>query len=245
MQMVGRSQPGAFLSASGLSVADCLRVASRLFTIGHSKHEFGRFLQLLRNAGGTVVADVRSSPFSRRLPHLNQRELCAALEREGIGYLFLGDQLGGRPHDLNLYDVEGRVDYWRVRRSESFRAGLDRLLCSFEQHIIAIMCAEEDPLDCHRGLMISAELVEQGICPRHLRGDGSTETTLQFEDRLLRSSDVCQGIPDGVLAIAIAPEERASLLAEAYRTQARRHAFRLPPGHSAGAIDGVEEFASE
>src|SRR3712207_3822448 len=87
----------------------------RLLSVGHSNQELGPFLDLLEQAGVTAVTDVRSQPYSRRRPHFNGPELAAALRSRGIVYVFLGDLLGGRPDDLQLYDEEERVDYERVR----------------------------------------------------------------------------------------------------------------------------------
>src|SRR5262245_24427385 len=102
------------------------RLSDPILTIGHSSHEPSRFLELLGRAEITVLADVRSSPYSQRLPQFNQPELQAALASSGIRYVFLGDSLGGRPGDVAVYDAEGRVDYWRVRKTARFLAGLDR-----------------------------------------------------------------------------------------------------------------------
>jgi uncharacterized protein (DUF488 family) len=199
----------------------------RLFSVGHSNHEMPRFIELLRGAGVTVVADVRSSPFSRRLPWFSRPELEAGLRDHGIAYDFLGDQLGGRPQALGLYDEDGRVDYEKVRETALFRQGLERLLRSLKRSTVAMLCSEEDPLDCHRGLMIAPALVERGVSPLHLRKDGGVETTAEMEARLLRESRVAEGIHDGLFAGLLTEEERRHFLAEAYQVMARKKAFRL------------------
>src|SRR5437868_7123062 len=100
----------------------------RLLSVGHSNHDWPSFLDLLRGAGVTAVADVRSSPYSRRLPEYNRGALEGALRANGLAYVYLGDLLGGRPADRDLYDPEGWADYARMRQTASFRRGLDRLL---------------------------------------------------------------------------------------------------------------------
>ncbi len=198
----------------------------RLLSVGHSNHDWPRFLDLLRGAGVTAVADVRSSPYSRRLPEYNRGALEAALRQSGIAYVFLGDQLGGRPADRDLYDPEGWADYARVRRTASFRRGLDRLLLGAEDYTVAMLCAEEDPLDCHRGLMIAPALAELGRPPLHLRKDGSLETTADMERRLLKLTGVGDGLLDGLFAAQLGEDERRTLLAEAYRARNRKIAYR-------------------
>jgi uncharacterized protein (DUF488 family) len=194
--------------------------AARVFSIGHSHHEAGAFVELLRRAGVDAIADVRSQPFSQRMPQFNRPELQQTLQASDIHYAFLGDTLGGRPQRPSLYDADGRVNYERVRATDSFKRGLEQLASAQEDYRVAMLCAEEDPLDCHRGLMITPALVQVGIYPLHLRGNGTSETTAEMEDRLLDLTQL-----GGLFALT--DEERQQSLAEAYRAWARKKAFRL------------------
>jgi uncharacterized protein (DUF488 family) len=196
-----------------------------LYSVGHSHLAWPEFLQLLQKAGITAVADVRSSPYSRRLPQYNREALRCALGEQDITYAFLGNLLGGRPADPALYDHDGRVDYEKVRRTAAFRRGLEHLLGASEDFTIAMLCAEGDPLDCHRGLMITPALRELGVSPMHLRGDGSRETTEDLERRLLQAAGL-DVLHDGLLAAALSEEDRRQDLAEAYRRMSRRKAHR-------------------
>jgi uncharacterized protein (DUF488 family) len=200
----------------------------RLYSVGHSHHELGRLVHLLGAAAVTAVADVRSSPYSRRLPQFNRPELEQGLKRHGISYVFLGDLLGGRPAEPDLYDGDGRVDYERVRQTAAFGRGLARLLEGAERFTVALLCSEEDPLDCHRGLMIAPALAERGTLTTHLRGDGTTETMAEMESRLLRETGVGKGLLDGLFADQLGADERRHMLGEAYRLMTRRKAYRLP-----------------
>ena len=215
--------------------------ATRLFSIGHSNHEPTRLWWLLQRAGVTAVADVRSSPFSQRYPQFNQAELEWGLRAHGIAYFSCGASLGGRPQQPSLYDADGRVDYERLRATPFFRCGLEELIRRLDQFTVAMLCAEEDPLDCHRGLMITPALVERGLAPVHLRGDGTVETTAALEERLLAATGVGAGLLDGLFAAMVSAEERAGLLAEAYRKMARRKAFRLRPEEDAESPEGYED----
>ena len=197
----------------------------RLLSVGHSNHDPAAFLELLRRGGAAIVADVRSSPFSRRLPHYNGPALEALLRQNQIAYLYLGDLLGGRPRDDALYDEEGRVDYERVRTTAAFALGLERLLRVAESGAVAMLCAEEDPLDCHRGLMITPALVERGIAPLHLRRSG-VETTDAMERRLLAETGQQRRLEPDLFTPAPDEEERRRVLADAYRMRARRKAYR-------------------
>jgi uncharacterized protein (DUF488 family) len=196
----------------------------RLFSVGHSNQELPQLVALLQRAGVTAVADVRSVPFSRRLRQFNKAELESALGEQGIAYLYLGDQLGGRPRSRDLYDADGRVNYERVRQTEAFRRGLELLLGSLDRHVTVMLCSEDDPLDCHRGLMITPALGERGICPRHLRKDGSVETTLEMEARLLRETKLACHLESSLFLPT--PEEVREVYAQAYRLMAKKKAFQ-------------------
>lgn len=199
---------------------------ARLVSVGHSNHDWLAFMSLLHRAGVTMIADVRSSPYSGRYPHFNRELLMHGLHAEGIAYHFFGDLLGGRPMQPSLYNEDGRVDYERVRRTAAFQRGLDQLTHALNGNTIAFLCSEEDPLDCHRGLMIAPALGERGFPPQHLRKDGSLETNEEMERRLLRVTGVGAGLLDGLFAATLTEEERRSMLAEAYRRMALRKAFR-------------------
>jgi uncharacterized protein (DUF488 family) len=200
----------------------------RLFSVGHSNHEVGDLLRLLRGAGVTAVADVRSSPYSRRRPQFNRGQFQSDLAQSGVEYVFLGDLLGGRPDDPGLYSAESWVDYEAVRATPEFRLGLDRLLGGLERFTVAMLCAEEDPLDCHRGLMITPALVERGCAPLHLRKGGWVETTEEMERRLLKEAGLDDAVGGGLFPLG--DDEHRRLVAEAYRLMNRKKAYRLPGG---------------
>jgi uncharacterized protein (DUF488 family) len=159
-----------------------------VFTIGHSNHSSERFLALLRGAGITAVADVRSIPRSRRWPHFSRARIEEWLAEAGIAYVFLGAELGGKPADPALLR-EGRPDYELMAAMPSFQAGLDRVLDGAGRYRIALMCAEREPLDCHRFLLVSRHLRERADI-RHILADGSIEPHESTENRLLRQTGV-------------------------------------------------------
>src|SRR5437868_5239845 len=96
-----------------------------IFSIGHSSMSYEEFVRSLRNASVTAVADVRSMPFSRRNPQFNRDTLRDELRIDGIAYVFLGEELGGRPKERE-YFCEGVADYEKMAKSSDFERGLRR-----------------------------------------------------------------------------------------------------------------------
>ncbi|MEW6283274.1 MAG: DUF488 domain-containing protein [Candidatus Eremiobacterota bacterium] len=156
-----------------------------VYTIGHSNHSLEGFVGLLQQHGVQAVADVRSQPYSRFHPQFNQQEIKAGLSGHGIAYSFLGRELGARSPDPSCYDEQGRVHYDRLAGTEDFQRGIRRVLRGRERFSIALMCAEREPLDCHRTLLVSQALAGLGVEVRHIHGDGSLETHPEVLRRLL------------------------------------------------------------
>lgn len=208
--------------ASHFSPESDPRNLKTLFTVGHSNWDFPEFTNLLKKAQVELLVDVRSNPRSSRFPQFSQPGLDALLAAEGISYLFLGDELGGRPDDPDAYRSDGLVDYKARRKSYAFRAGIDRLLKELETLNTALMCAEEDPLECHRFLMICPEIVALGIQPLHLRKGTGPERQEVLENRLLTSNGF-----SSVASNTLFPEAREEAMEKAYSLQAERAAFRV------------------
>jgi uncharacterized protein (DUF488 family) len=187
-------------------------------TVGHSNHPIDRFMSLLDRHGVTALADVRSTPHSRFNPQFNREALKASLAGAGIAYLWLGDALGGRAEDPALLE-DGRVRYDRVARTARFRDGLTRLALGAQSGRLALMCAERDPLHCHRMILVSRHLAEAGGDIRHILADGALETQAEAEDRLLARHGLAH---DDLL------RTRADRLDEAYARQAGQIAWRRP-----------------
>jgi uncharacterized protein (DUF488 family) len=186
-----------------------------VLTIGHSSHSIERFLELLHSAGVTAVADVRSAPYSRHVPQFNYDPVKTALRGAGVAYVHLGKELGGRPRDPSQYR-SGVVDYEAIAATPTFRSGLQRLLDGATTHRVALMCAEADPLECHRCLLIARALAARGVAVRHLLADGVTATQAEIENELLRRT---RRTDDDLFLT------RAERVAVAYREQAKRVGF--------------------
>jgi uncharacterized protein (DUF488 family) len=160
-----------------------------VFTIGHSTHPIGRFLDLLAAHRVTVVADVRSHPASRFNPQFNRERLRASLSAAGLEYTFLGHQLGARPDDESCY-VDGRAEYDLLARTPAFREGLAWVAREASRQRIALLCAEQDPLACHRAILVCRHLAALGIEARHILADGRLERHDEALERLLAECGV-------------------------------------------------------
>ncbi len=186
-----------------------------LYTIGHSRHSIEHFVNLLRQASVSLVFDVRSIPYSRRNPQYNQKVLAGRLRNEGIDYIFSGKELGAKSPSPDCY-VDGKVQYDLLAARPEFTAGLDRVIDRAEEAKPALLCAEEDPLTCHRTILICRHLRDRVDSIFHIRGDGSMETNEVFEQRLVKSTGLRE--PDLF-------DSEATLIERAYELRGQRISY--------------------
>ena len=155
-----------------------------LFTIGHSNHTLEKFIGLLKQHHITAIADVRSIPFSRFNPHFNREALEASLRRANISYVHMGQQLGARRDEPECF-VGKQANYELVAQLPSFRAGIDRLLAGSQHQRIALMCAEKDPITCHRTVLITRAFRHGAITVSHILDNGQLESAAAAEERMM------------------------------------------------------------
>jgi uncharacterized protein (DUF488 family) len=199
---------------------------TEVLTIGHSTLPYERFLELLRRANVTAIADVRSAPYSRQFPQFSRETFSNELRADGIAYVFLGKELGGRPSERRFY-CDGIADYERMSRTAEFGEGLDRVMEGAKKFRIALMCSEREPLDCHRCLLVSRALAQRGIRVGHILGNGRVISHSEIEDKLLRLSG--SNTEDFFAS-------RSERLVMAYRERARKVAFAEPQPDPGGPI---------
>jgi uncharacterized protein (DUF488 family) len=154
-----------------------------IWTVGHSNHTFERFAELLEREGVEFVVDVRSYPYSRIAPHFNREELDVALRGVGARYLFLGEELGGRPSQDEQYDEHGHARYDLMAEEAGFQAAIQRLLSGCQERRLALLCSEGQPQNCHRRLLVGKVLTDHGMALRHIlpSGDVLEEDTMPLD----------------------------------------------------------------
>jgi uncharacterized protein (DUF488 family) len=186
-----------------------------VFTIGHSTHGQERFIDLLVQHGITALCDVRSKPYSRVNPQFNREDLKRALKDRSIAYVFLGKELGARSDDPTCYQ-SGRIQYDRLAQTELFQQGIQRVQEGMQKYTIALMCAEKEPLECHRTILVARHLNALGIDIQHIHATGSVES---HQDALKRLA-VMLNLPQGDMF-----HPKQDIYEDAYRQQEQRIAY--------------------
>lgn len=137
---------------------------TKLFTIGYAGFGLPEFLTELKKRQIQLVIDVRSQPFSKYYADYNKDRICNALKNENIYYRNYAKEFGARQENKVYYSSEGYLDFSKFSKSEVFQNGIERLCLSMQKgYSFVLMCAEKDPIDCHRAILVSRAFHEKDI----------------------------------------------------------------------------------
>jgi uncharacterized protein (DUF488 family) len=193
----------------------------KLFTIGYSGHTIESFIALLKSNKIDVVCDVRSTPYSKYKPDFSRRTFRQHLNAVGIKYKFFGEELGARPKDRDCY-VHGQATYEKISKTEFFRTGLDRIKKGAESLNLALVCSEEDPIECHRAVLVCSNLEDIRSRIVHIHSDGRLEDQAAFEKRLVSLFGLTP------LPLLQQPDDWPSAISKALQKQSEAIAYREP-----------------
>ena len=158
-----------------------------IYTIGYGSRSIEQFIEVLQQHEIAYLIDVRSAPYSRYKPEFSKEALEAKLQQHRIRYVFMGDTLGGHPDDETCYDAKGQVDYEKVKDTEVYQRGIERLQTAFaQQQCIALMCSEGKPEHCHRSKLIGASLTTQDLPVIHIDENDEQQTQDDVIERLTK-----------------------------------------------------------
>ena len=191
-------------------------MSTKLFTIGHSNHSIEKFIKLLEKHQINASADVRSSPYSRYLSHFNQAELKFYLKKFQISYVFLGKELGARPETEECY-IDNKAIYEKIAAQKVFSDGIERVIKGTQKYNIALMCAEKDPITCHRAVLLCQHLKNYNLEINHIHPDSSLESHQQLEDRLLELDGYNEPKQLNLFEQTLLPENSQSSKSEALK----------------------------
>lgn len=192
-----------------------------MFTIGYATKPISTYIQQLRRHSVTVVADIRSVPYSKTFHDYNRETFKRLLKDAGITYVYLGAELGPRSKSPTHYNEENQVQFDRLMASDLFKSGIDRLFDGIEKGFtVGLSCAEKDPAICHRSLLVGWSLKHQyDIELQHILHNGELESQTELEQRLMH---ITETVPDMLLS-------EGDALQLAYERQCKNCAYHRIP----------------
>ncbi len=181
------------------------------------------FLDALKEHGVTALVDVRSVPRSGYFTNYNKENLSDTLKHSHIIYRSYAREFGARQEDTRFY-TNGHLDFGKFAVSPQFKEGMEKIFAGMDMgYVFAFMCAEKDPMTCHRAILVTHEFAKQGVRVIHILPNGKTETQEELDERLLDKY-----FPDrGQNSIFEEENDESALLAEAYRQQNAVIGYRI------------------
>lgn len=157
-----------------------------VYTIGYSAFSIEKFISVLQSKNIKCLIDARSTPYSQYFQDYNKEQLEKKLKINQILYRNYSKEFGARQNDMNFYDKDGILDFGKFILSGQFQSGVEKVKNGIKiGYSFAIMCAEKDPIDCHRAIMVGRGFKEAGFSVKHIVSEDKEETQEEIESRLL------------------------------------------------------------
>lgn len=200
-----------------------------IYTVGHSTMTVDDFIKLIKIYSIDCIVDVRSTPYSQYASQFNEAEIRYALQQEGIAYIYMGKEFGARRDDATLYDEDGRLNFEKTAASQSFKAGIERIMQGIEKgYTIALMCTEKDPMDCHRCILVGREINNlENCCVENVLSDGSLLKQTQVEEKLLETYHANRDQLTITELLSGEQKSEEEYLNDAYRKRAKEIAYQI------------------
>jgi len=157
-----------------------------IYTIGYSNYCIREFIDELKGINKLCLIDVRSYPFSEHFSDFSINNLEPILHENNIIYRNYKNEFGARQANDKYYEKYGYLDFEDFIKSDVFRSGIEKIIKGKELgYNFVLMCAEKDPITCHRAIMIGRGLSLFGFQINHIIKDSNIQTQKDIENRLL------------------------------------------------------------
>ncbi|MBQ7226076.1 MAG: DUF488 domain-containing protein [Clostridia bacterium] len=196
-----------------------------IYTIGYTGYSLDEFIQELKNKGINVVIDVRSSPYSERYPDYNRDNLESTLASNRIYYRNYVKEFGARQDNRNFYSRDGYFDFEVFAKSEQFLSGVEKIKNSVAKgYRVLFLCAEKEPIQCHRTILVSRAFHKLGYNVIHLKPNNIAINHGEIETQLLNMY-----FPNRYQRDMFSNDDKTDddYLIDAYRMQNRKIGYKI------------------
>ena len=202
-------------------------VKIEIYTLGHSNYPFDKFIEILKKYDINCVVDIRSTPYSKYNTQYNKEFLHETLKNLGYTYIYMADEFGAKRKTKVSYNDEGYADFDKVILEDEFKRGIERLKvgCS-KNYKIVLLGAMQEPIRCHRAILLGKELIKAGFDVKHIMHEGDLKVQSELEEQLLEKyfEGRNQLTIDSLLGNAMSRED---MIEESYKLANREIGYRL------------------
>ena len=198
-----------------------------IYTLGHSNYSFDKFIEILKKYNINCVVDIRSTPYSKYNTQYNKEFLHETLKNLGYTYIYMADEFGAKRKTKVSYNDEGYADFDKVILEDEFKRGIERLKvgCS-KNYKIVLLGAMQEPIRCHRAILLGKELIKAGFDVKHIMHEGDLKTQDELEEQLLEKyfEERNQLTMDSLLGNAMSRED---MIKESYKLANKEIGYRI------------------
>jgi len=198
-----------------------------IYTIGHSNYPVEKLIDMLKYYDINTVVDIRGTPYSKYNVQYNKETIANTLREAGFLYLFMAKEFAANRENKISYNKEGYSDFEKVIVEKDFLNGIERLKTGCEKgYKIALLGAMQDPIRCHRSILVGRALIEHKFNVKHILDDYSLASQENIEENLLNKyfSNRAQLTIDSLLENAMSDEE---MIKEGYKLANREIGYRV------------------
>ncbi|WP_294129247.1 DUF488 family protein [uncultured Clostridium sp.] len=198
-----------------------------IYTIGHSNYTVERLIDMLKHYNINCVVDIRGTPYSKYNIQFDKETIRYTLSKAGFIYIYMAKELAAKRINKQSYNEEGYSDFEKVIKENEFIEGIERLKNGCNKgYKIALLGAMQEPIRCHRSILVGRALRENGFNVKHILDDYSIASQEDIEQMLLDKyfSNRNQMTIDDLIGHSLTRKE---MIQEGYRLANKEIGYRI------------------
>lgn len=198
-----------------------------IYTIGHSNYSLERLVEMLRFFNIDCIVDIRGTPYSKYNIQFNKEVIEESLKRAGFTYIYMAKEFAAKRENKTSYNKEGYSDFEKVINEEDFKLGIERLKLGIKKGFnIVLLGAMQDPIRCHRSVLVGRELIKHGFNVKHILDDYSLASQDDIDEMILEKyhSNRNQITIDSLLGEGLSTEE---MINDGYKKANKEIGYRI------------------
>lgn len=198
-----------------------------IYTIGHSNYPEERLIDMLKYYDVNCVVDIRGTPYSKYNGQYNKETIARTLTEAGFVYIYMAKEFAANRENKLSYNEKGYSDFEKVVEEKEFLNGIERLKVGYGKgYKIALLGAMQDPIRCHRSILVGKSLRNHGFDVKHILDDYTLGSQENIEENLLNKyfSNRAQLTIDSLLGTGMSDKD---MIEESYRLANREIGYRV------------------
>ena len=198
-----------------------------IYTLGHSNYTIEKLIDMLKKYNINCVVDIRGTPYSKYNVQFDKEIIKYTLTKAGFIYIYMAKEFAAKRINKESYNEEGYSDFELVVNEKDFLDGIERLKNGCNKgYRIALLGAMQEPIRCHRSILVGRALIKYGFNVKHILDDSSIASQDDIEDMLLNKyfSNRNQITIDDLIGNSLSKEE---MIKKAYRLANKEIGYRI------------------